>query len=236
MRDYEDINKISIGRKKQRAYYIPYDSLEKTLAGDKFKSGYYKLLNRKWLFNYYKNEDEIPKEIKKWDKVDVPSTWQTTGYEKPCYTNFNYPYSVDPSYVPDDNSVGIYERRFKLDDKWAERKTYIVFEEVNSCIYLYINGVFAGISQGSRLQAEFDISNYVKTGENTLRVKVYKWCCGSYLEDQDCFRFSGIIRDVYLLSREENHIKDISVRADSKAIYVSAENHEIYDGKKNKKS
>lgn len=232
MRDYENIEKISAGREPQRAYYIPYDSLEKALRGDKSKSEYYKLLNGKWSFNYYKNEDEIPEEIKKWDKVDVPSTWQTTGYEKPYYTNINYPHPVDPPYVPDDNPVGIYEMKFKLSDKWAERKTYIVFEGVSSCIYLYINGNYVGTSQGSRLQAEFDISSYVKKGDNVLRAKVYKWCCGSYLEDQDCFRFNGIIRDVYLLSREENHIKDISVKADSKSIYVSAENYEIYDGKK----
>ena len=232
MRDYERLEKISENREPQRSYYIPYDTLEKALKGDRSKSEYYKLLNGKWQFNYYKNEDEIPEVIKKWDKVDVPSTWQTTGYEKPCYTNVNYPHPVDPPYVPDDNPVGIYEMKFKISDKWAERKTYIVFEGVSSCIYLYINGSYVGTSQGSRLQAEFDITSFVKKGENVLRAKVFKWCAGSYLEDQDCFRFNGIIRDVYLLSREVGHIKDVEIKADTKSIYVSADNYEIYDGKK----
>lgn len=232
MRDYENLSKICENREPQRAYYIPYDSLEKALKGDRSKSEYYRLLNGKWQFNYYKNEDEIPDVIKKWDKVDVPSTWQTTGYEKPGYTNVNYPHPVDPPYVPDDNPVGIYETKFKISEKWAPRKTYIVFEGVNSCLYLYINGRYVGSSQGSRLQAEFDITPFVKKGENVLRAKVYKWCTGSYLEDQDCFRFNGIIRDVYLLSREENHIKDVKIEADTKSITVSAESYEIYDGKK----
>jgi len=230
MREYEDLSKISINREKQRAYYIPYDTLDKALEGDRSKSMFYRLLNGKWKFNYYKNEDEIPEEITKWDIVDVPSNWQMTGYEKPYYVNMNYPHPVNPPYVPDDNPVGIYETYFEIDTEWAKRETYIIFEGVSSCVYLYINGKFVGYSQGSRLQAEFNITKYLKNGENILRAKVMKWCSGSYLEDQDCFRMNGIMRDVYLLSRESGHIKDIEVKADSKNISVSCSDYEIYDG------
>ena len=229
MRDYEDLKNIAVGREKQRAYYIPYDTLEGALLGNRSKSAYYRLLNGKWRFNYYKNEDEIPEIINKWDKITVPSNWQMLGYEKPYYTNINYPHPVDPPYVPDDNPVGIYELDFSIDKTWKERETYIVFEGVSSCMYLYINGDFVGYTQGSRLQAEFDITKYLKQGENVLRAKVMKWCSGSYLEDQDCFRMNGIMRDVYLLSREHNHIKDIKVTADTKSITVSCGNYEIYD-------
>ena len=157
----------------------------------------------------------------------VPSCWQNTGYEKPWYTNQNYPFAVDAPYVPDDNPCGVYERAFNIDEAWSKRKTYIVFEGVSSCMFLYVNGEYAGYSQGSHMQAEFDITPYVKKGENTLLVKVLKWCAGSYLEDQDFFRCNGIFRDVYLLSREENHIKDVYIKADRKSIEVSAENYEI---------
>lgn len=232
MRDYENLSKIFENREPQRAYYIPYESLEKALKGDKRLSSYYWLLNGKWRFNYYKNEDEIPVEITKWDKVEVPSNWQTTGYERPYYTNINYPFAVDAPYVPDDNPVGIYETDIKINKKWYERNTYIVFEGVSSCVYLYVNGEYVGYSQGSHLQAEFDITKFLKEGENVIRAKVMKWCSGSYLEDQDFFRTNGIFRDVYLLSREENCIKDIEIKADTKTISVFAEDYEIYDGKK----
>jgi len=229
MREYEDISKTSINREKQRAYYIPYDSLEKALEGDKNASKYYQLLNGIWKFRYFPCEDQVPDKIRRWDKIEVPSNWQILGYEKPCYTNINFPHPVDPPYVPDDNPVGIYETDITVDKAWAERKTYLVFEGVSSCLYLYLNDVFVGCSQGSHLQAEFDLTKYLKPGKNRMRVKVYKWCSGSYLEDQDCFRMTGIFRDVYLLSREENHIRDIEIQADTKTIQVSCDNYTIYD-------
>jgi len=230
MRIYETFSKISENREAQRAYYIPYDSLEKALKGDKAESKFYELLNGEWNFCYFKRDIDVPDEIKSWDKVTVPSCWQNTGYEKPWYTNQNYPHAVDAPYVPDDNPCGVYERTFTIDSDWAERETYIVFEGVSSCMFLYVNGEYVGYSQGSHMQAEFDIAKYVKAGENRLTVKVLKWCVGSYLEDQDFFRCNGIFRDVYLLSREENHIKDVYIKADCKSIEVDADNYEIYDG------
>lgn len=229
MRIYERLDKISENREPQRAYYIPYDSLEKALNGKKEESKFYRILNGEWNFKYYESEFDIPDKTEDWDKIPVPSCWQMHGYDKIGYTNVNYPFPVDPPYVPDINPCGIYNKIFCIDDEWKKRKTYIVFEGVSSCIFLYVNGKYVGFSQGSHMQAEFEISKYIKPGENELTAKVFKWCSGSYLEDQDFFRFSGIFRDVYLLSREKNHIKDIKVTADCKKISVSCDNYEIYD-------
>ena len=230
MRIYERYDKFSENRKAQRAYYIPFDSLEKALRGNKKESSYYALLNGKWNFKYFARDIDVPEEITSWDVIDVPSCWQNIGYENPWYTNQNYPHAVDAPYVPDDNPCGVYEKSFNLDDNWSKRKTYVVFEGVSSCLFLYVNGEYIGFSQCSHMQAEFDITDYVKPGNNRILVKVLKWCVGSYLEDQDFFRCSGIFRDVYLLSREENHIEDIFIKANCKTIEVDAENYEIYDG------
>ena len=231
MREYERLDKTSENREPQRAYYIPYDSLEKALKGKKEKSKYYRLLNGEWNFRYFECESDIPEKIEEWDSIPVPSCWQLQGYDKIGYTNVNYPFPVDPPYVPDENPCGVYNTSFRIAGDWGKRKTYIVFEGVSSCVFLYVNGQYVGFSQGSHLQTEFDISEYVKSGKNELTAKVFKWCCGSYLEDQDFFRFSGIFRDVYLLSREENHIKDVKVSADCKNISVSCDSYEIYDAK-----
>ena len=159
----------------------------------------------------------------------MPSCWQMHGYEKPWYTNVNYPHPVDPPYVPDENPCGVYRTTFEIDGKWSARETYIVLEGVCSCFELFVNDKYVGFTQGSHMQAEFDISKYINEGANELLIKVYKWCFGRYLEDQDFFRLNGIFRDVYLLSREEGHIKDIDVSADCKNIYVSCSDFEIYD-------
>lgn len=230
MRSYEDLNLIQMNREPQRAYYIPYDTLEKALEGNKEKSAYYKLLNGEWKFAYFERDIDVPQVIAKWDKINVPSNWQMYGYDVPYYTNINYPYPVDPPYVPDDNPCGVYSLDFDLDNKWIDRDAYIVFEGVNSCLYLYVNDILVGHSQGSHLQSEFNISKYVKEGTNNLTVKVLKWCAGSYLEDQDFFRLSGIFRDVYLLSRDKNCVKDIEIHADSKILTVSEKDYAIYDG------
>ncbi len=230
MRVYENFNKTSENREPQRAYYIPYDSVEKALEGKKENSAYYRLLNGSWKFAYFKRDIDVPEKITAWDIVPVPSCWQTLGYENPIYTNVCYPHPIDAPYVPDDNPCGVYERSFSLDDEWSKKETYIIFEGVSSCMFLYVNGKYVGFTQGSHLQAEFNITDFVHSGENTVTAKVLKWCVGSYLEDQDFFRYSGIFRDVYLLSREENHIKDVFINADTKSITVEAENYDIYDG------
>lgn len=209
MNKFENLNCISENREPQRAYYIP-------------KSGY-TLLNGMWDFKYFDCDYEETYIEKEWEKIDVPSCWQLRGYEKPNYTNIAYPYPYEPPYIPDNNPMGIYRRDIEIED--TDRETYIVFEGVSSCLELFINDQYAGYSQGSHLQAEFDISKFVKNGTNSVTAKVRKWCSGSYLEGQDQFRFNGIFRDVYLLSRPKGHIKDIKITTDNNVINI------VFDGK-----
>lgn len=206
MRIYENPLQTSKNRLAPRAYYIP--------AG----KAVYRLLNGDWRFRYYTRDVDVPETIREWDTVPVPSCWQILGYENPNYTNVNYPYPCDAPYVPDDNPCGVYERDFTLESLWG--KVYFVLEGVSSCAFVSVNGTAVGFTQGSHLQAEFDITPFIHVGQNTLRVKVLKWCCGSYLEDQDFFRFNGIFRDCYLLERPTDHITDIAVTAKDGCVTV----------------
>ena len=206
MRIYENPLKTSENRLAPRSYYIPEGISQ------------YQLLNGQWQFSYYHRDIDVPQTIDNWDTIPVPGCWQLHGYDSPNYSNVAYPYPVDMPYVPDDNPCGVYQREFALEKKWG--KVYFVFEGVASCAFLYINGQYVGFTQGSHLQAEFDITDFVNEGSNTVRVKVLKWCCGSYLEDQDCFRYSGIFRDVYILQRPEGHITDVQIIPNEKNITV----------------
>lgn len=152
---------------------------------------------------------EANADVNGWDDMIVPSCWQVNGYDQNHYTNVNYPFPCDPPFVPNENPAGLYVRDFQVSEQWADKEKYMVFEGVNSCMYLWVNGAFVGYSQGSRVPAEFDISPYLKAGKNRMAVMVLKWCDGTYLEDQDLWRFSGIFRDVYLLARSKNHIRDV---------------------------
>lgn len=206
LRVYENPQKTSEHRLPQRPYYIPTGKSE------------YQLLNGEWNFAYFKKEADVPEIIDAWDKIPVPSCWQLYGYENPNYTNINYPYPCDPPYVPDVNPCGIYERTFEIQELWG--RVYFVLEGVSSCAFVYLNGCYVGFTQGSHLQAEFDITDHVRAGQNTLRVKVLKWCCGSYLEDQDFFRMNGIFRDCYLLQRPEEHLVDVDITTQENKICV----------------
>ena len=220
MRKYENLTYLQENRLKQRAYYIPENE------------GACVSLNGDWEFFFYARDyDEEPV---KTGVIDVPSCWQCRGYESPYYTNVIYPYPVDPPYVPMDNPMGVYHREFTVRD--PEKKHYIVFEGVSSCVEVYINGEFAGYSQGSHLQAEFDITGRVHVGVNEVTAKVRKWCSGSYLEDQDFFRSNGIFRDVYLLARPEGHVADIDIRTEENVIRIAFEGSaqiSLYDAANN---
>ncbi|MBQ3528241.1 MAG: glycoside hydrolase family 2 [Clostridia bacterium] len=208
MRIYEDPQKTSENRLPPRSYYIPTGDCQVIdLCGS-------------WDFSFYENERDYPDLNKKWDTVPVPSCWQTLGYEDPNYTNINYPFPCDEPYVPDDNPCGVYRRVFNIEEK--EGKFYFFFEGVSSCAFLYINGRYAGFTQGSHMHAEFDITDLVKKGENSVTVKVLKWCCGSYLEDQDQFRMNGIFRPLYIIRRPEGHLFDVFVSTDTEHINVKA--------------
>ena len=231
MTKYENLDLIHENTMKPRAYYVPYDTLEKAIKGDKEKSEYYTVLNGEWDFRYFARDIDCPEVIDNWDKVNVPSCWQMTGYEKPYYTNVNYPYPVDPPYVPDDNPLGVYRKTINVTAKQAHRENYIVFEGVSSCVELFINGEYVGFSTVSHCTSEFKIT--LNEGENEIVAKVHKWCVGSYMEDQDFFRNNGIFRDVYLLSRNKGHLFDIEIGFDSKGIYCDLP-HTIYDSEGHK--
>ena len=209
MRYYENIEKTSENRLPQRNYYIPQGKSE------------YTLLNGTWRFKYYNRDVDVESNITEWDSIPVPSCWQILGYDNPNYTNVNYPYPCDPPYVPDENPCGVYERDFTVEKKWG--RVYFVLEGVSSCAKVAVNGKYVGFTQGSHLQAEFDITDYVTEGENKIRVDVLKWCVGSYLEDQDFFRFNGIFRDCYILQRPENHINNIRIDAFTDTISVKCD-------------
>lgn len=220
MRMYEDLTNLQKKRLKPRSFYIPENQ------------GGCVSLNGLWAFSYYERDCD-PQPVKT-GTIPVPSCWQCEGYGAPGYTNVIYPHPVDPPYVPMDNPMGVYQREFLVED--LSKRYYLVFEGVSSCLELYVNGKFAGYSQGSHLQAEFDITDWVRSGANTVMAKVRKWCSGSYLEDQDFFRFNGIFRDVYLLKRPQGHIVDIAISTGDGCIQVSFQGSAtiaLFDGEKN---
>lgn len=208
---HEDPSVLHLGTQEERAYYIP-------LAKD--GSELRTMLNGDWEFHYYANPYEAEEDFFAPDflseeagftTIPVPSCWQTQGYDRHHYSDVEYPFPYDPPYVPDENPCGAYRRYFVLDEEQAAGRTFLNFEGVDSCLYLWINGRFAGYSQVSHSTSEFDITEFVSPGTNLIAVLVLKWCDGSYLEDQDKFRMSGIFRDVYLLHRPHSHIWDYFV-------------------------
>ncbi|MEF2967335.1 glycoside hydrolase family 2 TIM barrel-domain containing protein [Paenibacillus sp. M1] len=223
---WEDLSVLQKNREAPRAYYIPYRDAETARTAKRGGSPYYRTLNGNWKFKYLESVRQVDDEfyrtdtdVSTWDDLLVPSCWQVNGYDQLHYTNVNYPFPCDPPYVPNDNPAGLYVREFNISGAWEAKSKYIVFEGVNSCFYLWINGVWVGYSQGSRMPAEFDISPYVHTGANKIAVMVLKWCDGSYIEDQDLWRFSGIFRDVYLLARSPEHVVDVFNRVDLEPDY-----------------
>lgn len=215
MNEWQNPEILQLGREPERSAFIPYDNLEDALHSVRAFSPYFKLLNGNWSFRYFSRHIDVTDEafssdapLGEWDAIPVPSNWQMFGYDKPQYTNVDYPYPVDPPFVPDDNPCGVYALDFIIPDSYLTRRTYLNFMGVNSCFYLYVNGVPAGYSQGSHMPSEFEITDYIRKGGNRITVCVLKYCDGSYLEDQDFYRLSGIFRDVFLLSRSHSHIRD----------------------------
>lgn len=174
-------------------------------------------LNGLWSFSYFTQPEHVPdnwidRDLAGVKTLPVPANWQLHGYDTPIYTNVQYPIPVDPPYVPKQNPTGCYSRDFTLAPDWlASGQTRIIFDGVNSAFYLWCNGVWVGYSQDSRLPAEFDITPYLQAGNNRIAVLVLRWSDGSYLEDQDMWRMSGIFRDVSLLHKPEIHLRDIHI-------------------------
>lgn len=217
---WENPQVLHVNCEKPHAYFVPYENESKALKGVRGSSKYYTSLNGVWKFKYcdtvYNVEDGFYAanfDACSWDTLTVPSNWQMHGYDKPNYTNVNYPYPCDPPFVPNDNPAGLFIRDFTIPTP-DDREQYLVLEGVDSCFYLWVNGTFVGYSQVSHMTSEFAISKYLRAGKNRIAVMVLKWCDGSYLEDQDMWRLSGIFRDVYLLSRENTHIADVFIRTE----------------------
>ena len=216
---HKDLNALHIGCEKPRSYFIPYGSESDAIGGRRENSDRFISLCGEWNFKFYESFEDIGDDFldaEFTDSIPVPKCWQTElgkGYDVPLYSNLFYPFPLDPPHVPDMNPAGHYNRKFNLSKK-EDKKYYINFEGVSSCFYLFINGAFAAYSQVSHCTSEVDITDYLIDGENTVDAVVVKWCDGSYLEDQDMFRLSGIFREVYILERSKNHIKDIYIKTE----------------------
>lgn len=220
-RYYEDLNILHENTMPARAYYIPASSETDTFAGNREASDRIQMLNGSWHFRYYRSVYDLQDtffaldyDISDYGRICVPGVWQTQGYDTHQYTNIRYPFPFDPPYVPHDNPCGAYVHYFDYHRAAEAPKAYLNFEGVDSCFYVWVNGVYIGYSQVSHAMSEFDVSDAVVEGQNKLAVLVLKWCDGSYLEDQDKFRMSGIFRDVYLLKRPVQTIRDYFVRTD----------------------
>ena len=214
---HNSLEQLHVNCEKPRAYFIPYGSEKAARKDNRSESENFLTLCGDWDFHFYNSIHDAPDFLsadfsEKGDKLSVPRSWQTmleNGYDKPNYTNVKYPFPFDPPFVPEINPCGLYCRKVTLDAEFLEKDIYINFEGVDSCFYLYVNNRFAGYSQVSHMTSEINITDLLTVGENDIKVLVFKWCDGSYLESQDKYRYSGIFREVFLLRRDKKHIKDV---------------------------
>ncbi|MDF1576123.1 MAG: glycoside hydrolase family 2 TIM barrel-domain containing protein [Bacteroidales bacterium] len=219
--DWENQYIFEINRETPRAWYIPYGSPEEMEGNSIRESGLIRSLNGPWLFHLAQNPGERPHYFFRddydtggWDRIKVPSNWEMEGYDYPIYTNITYPHEKNPPYMQKHyNPVGSYKRSFLIPPEWEGRQIYLRFGGVSSAMYVWVNETRVGYSEDSKTPAEFDISPYIHPGENSLAVEVYKWSDASYLEDQDFWRMGGITRDVSLVARNLQHIRDFRVVA-----------------------
>ena len=237
--DWENPRIIGINTEPARSISIPYGDIESALADNDFtfSSEFHKSLNGKWKFKWSENQAQKPTEfysnnfdVSGWDDIEVPGTWQMQGYGMPIYLNQVYPMQelmggeLHPPLVPKDyNPIGSYKKTFKVPDGWDERQTFIHFGGVKSGFYLWVNGQKVGYSEGSMTPTEFNITPFLKNGNNTLAVEVMRWTDGSWIEDQDMWRFSGIFRDVFLFSKPGIYIQDFFVKAGLDDVYQDGE-------------
>lgn len=213
---FEDMNYLHVNTEPDRAYYIPASG-KGCYFLDREKSDRFLLLSGSWQFQYFESVYDLPQEFwkegaGKGKEVQVPAVWQSYGVDGNQYINTRYPFPFDPPYVPRENPCGLYERSFEYKCCLDAPEAFLNFEGVDSCFYVWINGIFVGYSQVSHSTSEFHITRYLKEGENRLTVLVLKWCDGSYLEDQDKLRMSGIFRDVYVLRRPKEAVRDYFIR------------------------
>ena len=218
-RYYEDLSVLHENTMPARAYYIPASKRMDNLVEHREESDRMQLLNGTWKFQYFNSIYDIQDsffeknyDTENFDEIQVPSVWQMAGYDTHQYTNIRYPFPFDPPYVPQDIPCGAYVHTFEYSRDEKAPKSFLNFEGVDSCFYVWINGSYIGYSQVSHMTSEFDVTDVLQDGTNTVAVLVMKWCDGSYLEDQDKFRMSGIFRDVYILKRPKQAISDYHIK------------------------
>jgi beta-galactosidase/beta-glucuronidase len=217
--DWENPRVLQRNRQQAHAAWTPYHDMKSALSGERGSSARFRLLNGDWSFYYAPTPAEMPDAFQDeeyndwtWDTIPVPSNWQMHGYGQPLYTNVAYPFPVDPPNVPYENPVGLYRRSFQIPEGWVEQQVFLTFEGVDSAFYVWVNGQQVGYSQGAHLPAEFNITNSLRPGQNLLAVQVFQYSDGSYLEDQDMWRLSGIFRDVHLTARPVVFMRDVDIR------------------------
>lgn len=229
-RYYENLSVLHENTMPARAYYIPASKRMDNLVEHREESDRMQLLNGTWKFQYFNSIYDIQDsffekdyDTEHFDVIQVPSVWQMAGYDVHQYTNIRYPFPFDPPYVPQDIPCGAYVHTFDYSRDEKASRAFLNFEGVDSCFYVWINGFYVGYSQVSHMTSEFDITDALQDGTNTVAVLVMKWCDGSYLEDQDKFRMSGIFRDVYILKRPEQAISDYHIKTKTEDMIAKVE-------------
>ena len=229
-RYYEDLSTLHENTMPARAYYIPASKRMDNLVEHREESDRMQLLNGTWKFQYFNSIYDVQDlffeknyDTESFDNIQVPSVWHMAGYDTHQYTNIRYPFPFDPPYVPQDIPCGAYAHTFEYSRDEKAPRAFLNFEGVDSCFYVWINGSYAGYSQVSHMTSEFDITDLLQDGKNTIAVLVMKWCDGSYLEDQDKFRMSGIFRDVYILKRPVQAICDYHIKTKIENMFAKVE-------------
>ncbi len=224
---HQSTETLHVGCEKPRAYFVPFPCGCASKHAERGESTFFKSLCGEWSFKFFKSVNDVcDLSTEGSDKLTVPMSWQMAlgrGYDVPNYTNVNYPIPYDPPFVPDENPCGLYSRKFTVPAAMAGKKIYLNFEGVDSAFYVWVNDEFAAYSQVSHMTSEIDVTSLVHAGENEIKVLVLKWSDGTYLEDQDMWRMSGIFREVYLLFRDETHIRDIFVHCDLDDSFTDAD-------------
>ncbi|MEM6813306.1 MAG: glycoside hydrolase family 2 TIM barrel-domain containing protein [Bacteroidota bacterium] len=221
--EWEDPEIFQINREYPTATFYRHSSEEAALNAKKYEgSPFYQSLNGTWKFNWVRKPSDRPQyfylenyDVSDWGEIEVPGNWEINGYGIPIYTNINYPFPANPPFIPHDyNPVGSYKRSFEISDGWSGKDIFVHFGAVRSAMYIWVNGKLIGYNEGSKTPAEYNITWFVRPGENSISVEVYRWSDASYLEDQDFWRLSGMEREVYLYATNKYTVKDLTIRAD----------------------
>lgn len=226
--EWENPDRFHLNQLKPHVPFMLYTNQQDALKDDYGASPYHRSLNGKWKFHYADKYPQRPMDFYStqlndagWAQIDVPSNWELKGFGLPIYTNIIYPFPKNPPFVGADNPVGTYRKRFSVPKEWGNKQIILHFGSITGFANIYVNGRQVGQSKASKTAAEFNITSFVKEGENLLAVQVFRWHDGSYLEDQDFWRISGIERDVFMYALDQVTIEDFHIRADLDAAYTN---------------